>query len=99
MIFSRAAIPRSRKRLTSSSKDKHYGVVYHALNRANGRLRIFDDDGDYAALEEVPGQAVERFGTRLLAWCLMPNHFHLLLWPGRDGELSHFMRWLTLTHT
>ena len=62
------------------------------LNRANGRLRIFDDEADYAAFEKVLTQAVDRTGTRLLAWCLMPNHFHLLLWPNRDGELSQFMR-------
>ena len=36
---------------------------------------------------------------RLLADCVMPNHFHLLLWPQGDGDLSSFMRWLTLTHT
>jgi len=36
---------------------------------------------------------------RILAWCVMPNHWHLLLWPLRDGELSNFMRLVTLTHT
>jgi len=35
---------------------------------------------------------------RLLAYCLMPNRFHLLLWPRADAELSIFMRWLTMTH-
>jgi putative transposase len=44
-------------------------------------------------------QAVARFDMRLLAYCLMPNHFHLLLWPREDGDLSTFMRWLTTTHT
>jgi putative transposase len=36
---------------------------------------------------------------RLLAYCLMPNHWHLVLWPHHDGDLSEFMRWLTVTHT
>ena len=36
---------------------------------------------------------------RLLAYCLMPNHWHLVVWPQRDGELSSFVGWLTLTHT
>jgi hypothetical protein len=36
---------------------------------------------------------------RLLAYCLMPNHFHLLVWPRADGDLSQFLRWLTVTHT
>lgn len=75
------------------------GLVYHALNRANARLTIFDDDGDYAAFECVLAEAVGRHAMRLLAYCLMPNHFHLVLWPRADGDLSRFMRWLTLTHT
>jgi putative transposase len=75
------------------------GIVYHALNRANGRLGIFEDARDYDAFIRVLGEAVGRYGTRLLAYCVMPNHFHLMLWPQRDGELSRFMRWLTLTHT
>jgi putative transposase len=73
--------------------------VYHALNRANARLPIFDNDEDYVAFERVLAQAVARYDMRLLAYCLMPNHFHLLLWPREDGDLSLFMRWLTVTHT
>src|SRR5271154_2443491 len=42
---------------------------------------------------------VVRHHMRLLAYCLMPNHFHVLLWPREDGDLSQFMRWLTVTHT
>ncbi len=75
------------------------GLIYHALNRANARLAIFDSDADYAAFERVLRQAVARFDMRLLAYCLMPNHFHLLLWPREDGDLSTLMRWLTMTHT
>ena len=36
---------------------------------------------------------------RVLGWCVMPNHWHLVLWPDKDGALSRFMAWLTLTHT
>lgn len=36
---------------------------------------------------------------RLIAYVLMPNHWHLLLYPRRDGDVSAFMQWLTLTHT
>jgi len=75
------------------------GYVYHVLNRANARLRIFDDSADYEAFERVLLQAVERTQTRLLAYCVMPNHWHLVVWPKTDGELSRFVGWLTLTHT
>jgi len=75
------------------------GWVYHVLNRANGRQGLFDDDGDYAAFERVLSEAQQRIAMRLLAYCVMPNHWHLVLWPYRDGDLSRFMSWLTLTHT
>jgi REP element-mobilizing transposase RayT len=75
------------------------GLVYHTLNRANARLAILHDDGDFAAFERILSEAVTRFDMRLLAYCLMPNHFHLPLWPRGDGDLSQFMQWLTPTHT
>ena len=62
-------------------------------------MRIFDDDRDYDAFEKLLAEAVERSEMRLLAYCLMPNHWHLVVWPRRDGELSRFVGWLTLTHT
>lgn len=74
------------------------GVVYHVLNRAVGRGTLFEDEGDYAAFEKVLAEAVERTRIRLLAYCLMPNHWHLLVWPKADGQLSTFMRLLTVTH-
>src|SRR5438876_1466158 len=74
------------------------GLVYHALNRANARLAIFETDEDYAVFERVLAQAVARSDMRLLAYCLMPNHFHLVLWPRADGDLSRWMQWLQTTH-
>lgn len=76
------------------------GYVYHVLNRGNGRMRLFDDADDYAAFERVMEAAAERVpGARVVAYTLMPNHWHLVLHPRRDGELSRFVGWLTLTHT
>src|SRR5687767_8407959 len=75
------------------------GFVYHVLNRANGRRRIFDHDKDYRAFERVLAEIQSRIPMRVLAWCLMPNHWHLVLWPARDGDLSDYMRLVTLTHT
>jgi len=74
------------------------GSVFHVLNRANGKLTLFRKDDDYLAFERVLVEAHRRVPVRLLDWCLMPNHWHMVLWPRRDGELSAFIRWLTLTH-
>jgi putative transposase len=73
--------------------------VYHVLNRANGKRRIFEHDRDYLAFERVLGEIQERVPMRILAWCVMPNHWHLLLWPRQDADLSNYMRLVTLTHT
>ena len=75
------------------------GLAYHVLNRGNGRMTLFEDADDYAAFERVLAEAVQRTGMRLCAYCVMPNHWHLVVWPRRDGELSEFVGWLTLTHT
>jgi putative transposase len=75
------------------------GYVYHVLNRAVGRTTLFRKEGDYAAFETVLRQAKEWQPMRVLAYCLMPNHWHLVLWPRGDGDLSEFLRWLTVTHT
>jgi putative transposase len=75
------------------------GFIYHVLNRANSKRRIFDHDRDYLAFERVLAEVQERVPMRILAWCVMPNHWHLLLWPQQDRELSDYMRLVTLTHT
>ncbi|WP_029247746.1 transposase [Schlesneria paludicola] len=75
------------------------GMIYHVLNRANARLPIFESDDDYMAFERVLAEAVERTQTRLLSYCLLQNHWHLVVWPREEGELSRFVGWLTLTHT
>jgi putative transposase len=75
------------------------GLVYHVLNRAVARHAIFQKDGDYEAFERVFAEALEKHPIRVLSYCLMPNHWHLVLWPSEDGELTAFVRWLTHTHT
>ena len=75
------------------------GLVYHVLNRANARDEVFRGGRDYAALEQVMLESLRRLPLELFAYCLMPNHWHLVLRPAADGDLSQFMRWLTVTHT
>ena len=75
------------------------GYVYHILNRANARARIFENDKDYQSFEVILEDAVEKFDMRLLSYCIMPNHWHLVLYPINDGDLIKFMSWLSNTHT
>ena len=73
--------------------------MYHVLNRSNGRVRIFEGDSDYKAFEQVMVEACARIPMRILSYCVMPNHWHMVLWPKADGDLSRFIAWLSLTHT
>ena len=73
--------------------------VYHIVNRANARRTIFNNPDEYVHFEILLKRAVEKFNMRLLAYALMPNHWHLLVYPRGDGDVSLFMQWLTLTHT
>ena len=74
------------------------GYVYHDLNRAVAPAALFEKDGDYAAFLRVLTEAAEWRPVRLVSYCIMPNHWHLVLWPRRDGDLSEYLRWLTVTH-
>ena len=75
------------------------GIVYHVLNRANDRITIFRKDKDYDAFEDILQEAKKKYPMRVIAYCLMPNHWHLILYPPGDADLPNFMRWITLTHT
>lgn len=74
------------------------GLIYHVLNRGVARQDLFDDDGDFAAFVRVFAEVLGREPIRVLVYCLMSNHWHLVLWPQRDGQLARFMQRLTITH-
>ena len=65
--------------------------VYHVINRAVGRLRIFDDRNDYELFLYLLHEAKEMIGMRILGYALMPNHWHLLLYPAKV-LLSFFLK-------
>ena len=75
------------------------GLIYHVWNRANAKMTIFRRDADYEAFERIVVEAQERTAMRIVAYCLMPSHWHFVLWPLDDGDLSDFTGWMTLTHT
>jgi len=77
------------------------GYAYHVLNRGNGRLRLFRKPADYAGFEQAMAEAHERVPLRILGYVVMPNHWHLLVWPQarQPEQVTDFFRWLTHTHT
>ncbi|HMF38539.1 MAG TPA: transposase [Isosphaeraceae bacterium] len=74
------------------------GMVYHVLNRGNGRLRLFHEEGDYDAFERLLGEGLKRYPVDLLTYCLMPNHWHLVVRPRTDVALGRLMGWVGVTH-
>ena len=74
------------------------GQVYHIINRANGRLRIFKKPADFEAFERVLAEGLERVDMRICGYCIMGTHWHFLLWPHEDGDVTKFMGWITTTH-
>jgi len=75
------------------------GFVFHAINRSVARLTLFEKPGDYDAFERVLSEAWERTPIRILDYTVMPNHWHFVLWPQSDAEVTEFLRWLANTHT
>ena len=74
------------------------GVCYHVLNRGNGQTQVYHTDADYQGFVNLIAAGSERLPMRVVAACLMPNHFHLVLWPFCDGDLSRWMQWLMTSH-
>jgi len=73
-------------------------MVFHVLNRANNRAEIFVTDGDFVAFLRILRESLNKTPMRILSYCVMPNHWHLLLWPHRDGDLGRYLHTLTTTH-
>jgi len=73
-------------------------MVYHVLNRGNGRRQIFRAPGDYQAFAELMVAGKQRAEVEIFAFCLMPIHWHLVLRPRRDGDLAGYLSWLSNTH-
>src|SRR6266480_6226189 len=73
-------------------------AVYHVLNRGNGRMRIFQKNGDFEAFIKLLEEGRKRVGMRILGYCLMDNHWHLVLWPRKGKDLSRFLAWVCTTH-
>ena len=80
------------------SRASRGGYVYHVLNRGNGRNDVFHKEDDFAAFAGLMREANDKVPMRVTGYCLMANHFHLLVWPKKDGDLSRWMQWLMTSH-
>jgi len=74
------------------------GGIYHIINRGNMKMQVFDDMEDYEYFLELLEKASKRENVEIHAYCLMPNHFHLLLVPQEEKSLSRLMQWVMTSH-
>jgi putative transposase len=74
-------------------------MVFHVLNRGVGRMQIFRAEKDYDAFRRVVQQTLRVAPIRICAYCWMPNHWHFVVWPEHDGDLSRFMQRMANMHT
>lgn len=75
------------------------GVVFHVLNRAVQKRQLFEVESDYRAFLRCVWEAHASVRVSILAFCVMPNHFHFVLAGNEEGQLSRFMARLTATHS
>jgi REP element-mobilizing transposase RayT len=93
-----AQLRRCFNRMPRTARASVGGVCDHVLNRGNARDDVFHKDGDFAAFVKLIALANERLPMRVLVYCLLNNHFHLVVWPHHDGDLSRWMQWLLMSH-
>jgi putative transposase len=72
--------------------------IYHVINRGNGGQVVFQKDKDYEAFVNLMKEAKIRYAVKIFAYCLMPNHFHLVVMPHQSEDLSKWMQWLLTSH-
>jgi putative transposase len=85
-------MPRPRRLLPA-------GFVYHILNRANERTRIFQSAKDFDRFLALMHESSAHVPMRICAYCVMPTHWHLVLWPTVDGAISSYVHRLTTLHS
>ena len=75
------------------------GTCFHVINRAVARLTLFEKESDYEAFDRVLALAYSRVPLPIYSYIVMPNHWHFVVQPQTDTQLTEFFRWLTHTHT
>ncbi len=70
----------------------------HVLNRGNRREVVFHKPADYDAFVKAMADAQARLPVDILGYCLMPNHFHLVIRTHADGDMGRWVQWLLMAH-
>jgi putative transposase len=74
------------------------GTVFHVMNRAVRRTVLFETERDYDAFVQLAVESLEKAPIKIIAYCLMPNHWHFVTICERIAHLSNWMHWLESTH-
>lgn len=74
------------------------GEIYHVMNCGNCGRKIFRKPEDYLAFMRIMEEGRQRAGMRILSYCLMPDHWHMVLWPARADDLADFVGWVSNKH-
>ena len=100
LIRKKVACPLFRKDVTMPriARGLRENCIYHVLNRGNGKQKVFHKEQDYKAFVDLMKEAETHYSVKIFAYCLMPNHFHIILMPLKGEELSKWMQWLMTSH-
>jgi len=82
-----------------SKRADEAGAIYHTMNRGNLRADLFHKPADYDAFLRLLGEGLEKYPLEIFSIALMPNHWHLVVRPAKDGQMGRFLGWLSATHT
>lgn len=82
-----------RRRRTDSD-----AMYFHVINRSAGRVTMFHKTRDYRAFIGILRHGLQKHPLRLVSYCVLPNHWHLIVGPVAPEVLSRFMHWVTTTH-
>lgn len=74
-------------------------VCYHIIQRGNQKQNIFLEDEDFKNYLEIVLHYKRKYGFKLYAYCLMPNHIHLILEVKKVSDLAKIMQGIALTYT
>ena len=85
-------MPRTKRKYTS-------GLAYHVLNRGVRKMQLFHSDADYNAFVRLLDTTLRETPCGLLAFCVMPTHWHIVLRPSEPEQLSRWLHRLTVSHT